>query len=164
MLPIDDFKAVVSNAPLFAIDLVVVNSAQQLLVGLRKNAPAKGFWFVPGGRVYKNETQQQAFARISKQELGVALNIDNALLLGVHDHFYTDSIFGCNISTHYINTPYLLRINEQDLVLPTEQHSEYKWVALSTLTQDASVHQFSKVFLPGLIQAGYRQSESANAK
>lgn len=164
MLSHDDFKTVVSNAPLFAIDLVVVNSAQQLLVGLRKNAPAKGFWFVPGGRVYKNETQQQAFARISKQELGVALNIDNATLLGVYDHFYADSIFGEDISTHYINTPYLLQLNEQDLLLPTEQHSEYKWVALSALEQDASVHQFSKVFLPALIQAGYCKGEPANAK
>ena len=147
MLSHDDFKTVVSNAPLFAIDLVVVNSAQQLLVGLRKNTPAKGFWFVPGGRVYKNETQQQAFARISKQELGVALNIYNATLLGVHDHFYADSIFGEDISTHYINTPYLLQFNEQDLVLPTEQHSEYKWVALSELESDQSVHHYSKVFL-----------------
>lgn len=155
MLSYEDFKSVVINAPLFAIDLVVVNSNQQLLVGLRKNSPAKGFWFVPGGRVYKNESQQQAFARITKQELGLSLNIADAKLLGVFDHFYADSIFGTDISTHYVNTPYLIIVNKQLLELPTVQHSVYKWVELSTLKLDTTVHQFSKVFLQNLNQSIY---------
>lgn len=150
MLSHDDFKGLVSNAPLFAIDLVVVNSRQQLLVGLRKNAPARGFWFVPGGRVYKNEPQQQAFSRITHQELGCTFNIENAVLLGVYDHFYDDSVFGSDISTHYVNTPYLLQVDEKTLMLPKEQHSSYKWVALSSLESDQSVHHFSKVFLAAL--------------
>lgn len=163
MLSFDDFKAVVSNAPLFAIDLVVVNSKQQLLVGLRKNAPAQGFWFVPGGRVYKNEPQQQAFIRITAQELGSAFNIENAVLLGVYDHFYDESIFGSDISTHYVNTPYLLHVDEKALILPTEQHSSYKWVALSALESDQSVHHFSKVFLAALKQSGQYMVEPKNA-
>ncbi len=57
MLDLEIFKIVVENTPLFAIDLVVINSKQQILLGKRVNAPAKDYWFVPrGGRVYKNET------------------------------------------------------------------------------------------------------------
>lgn len=150
MLSTDDFKAVVSNAPLFAIDLVVFNAKQQVLVGLRRNPPAQGFWFVPGGRVFKNETQQQAFTRISKQELGCSLTFDSAVLLGVYDHFYDDSVFGSDISTHYINTPYLLHIDDETLILPVEQHVDYRWLSLNELERNSLVHRFSKVFLPSL--------------
>jgi len=44
----DEFAEVVKRAPLASIDLVVKNSRREMLVGLRKNEPAKGFWFVPG--------------------------------------------------------------------------------------------------------------------
>lgn len=52
----DTFRMVVASAPLVSIDLVVENSAGELLLGERLNRPAQGFWFVPGGRVQKNET------------------------------------------------------------------------------------------------------------
>jgi len=71
MLSSEDFKLVVQSAPLFSIDLVVLNEKNQILVGKRKNAPAKGYWFVPGGRVFKNEPLAEAFARITRTELGI---------------------------------------------------------------------------------------------
>ena len=49
------FKSVIENAPLVSIDLVVKNSLGQYLFGYRTNRPAKGFWFVPGGRIHKGE-------------------------------------------------------------------------------------------------------------
>jgi len=64
MLDFEDFKNLVKNAPLFAMDLVVLNEQNQILLGQRKNAPAKGFWFVPGGRVFKDQAQAYAIHRI----------------------------------------------------------------------------------------------------
>ncbi len=43
MLDQETFKIVVKNTPLFAIDLVVINSKQQILLGKRVNAPAKDY-------------------------------------------------------------------------------------------------------------------------
>jgi colanic acid biosynthesis protein WcaH len=63
MLSKQNFKQLVELGPLISIDLVLLNQANQVLVGLRKNAPAKNFWFVPGGRVFKNELLAQAFDR-----------------------------------------------------------------------------------------------------
>jgi len=103
VLPTDIFKIVVDNAPLFAIDLVVVNESDELLVGKRLNAPAKDWWFVPGGRVFKNEHISDAFRRISDNELGMQCLLEQARLLGVFDHIYDDSVFDSTISTHYIN-------------------------------------------------------------
>lgn len=43
------FKTVVASTPLVSMDLIVRNKRDQVLLGLRTNRPAQGFWFVPGG-------------------------------------------------------------------------------------------------------------------
>jgi colanic acid biosynthesis protein WcaH len=70
MLSRDDFLAVVTLTPLVSIDLVVVDEEGYILVGKRTNEPAYGTWFVPGGRVNKDETLDAAFERIATDELG----------------------------------------------------------------------------------------------
>ena len=49
------FLEVIDRAPLVSIDLVVVDPDQRVLCGWRVNQPARGFWFVPGGRILKGE-------------------------------------------------------------------------------------------------------------
>ncbi|WP_173498930.1 MULTISPECIES: GDP-mannose mannosyl hydrolase [unclassified Marinobacterium] len=147
----EDFKQVVANAPLFAIDLVVMNSQSQILVGERKNAPAKGYWFVPGGRVYKNESLEKAFERISQSELGFVVFRNNAEFLGLYDHFYNDNVFDKTTSTHYINAAHWVRLEIDNLPnIPTEQHQNYRWVPWHTIQSDDSIHRFSKVFIDEL--------------
>jgi len=150
LLPLKDFKKVVQNAPLFAIDLVVLNQNNEILVGERLNAPAKGSWFVPGGRVYKNESLEDAFKRMSKAELGVEIERDQARLLGLFDHFYEDSFFSKAVSTHYINAAHMLELKVEQLNLSTAQHGQYRWLPVENLVQETDVHAFSKVFIPAL--------------
>ena len=61
------FTTVIDSTPLISIDLVVENEHGELLFGLRNNRPARGFWFVPGGRILKNETLDAAFERLTKK-------------------------------------------------------------------------------------------------
>ena len=65
LLPDEVFEQVIENAPLVAIDLLVEDQDHRVLLGWRKNPPAQSSWFVPGGRIQKNETLEQAFARIT---------------------------------------------------------------------------------------------------
>lgn len=148
MLTSEDFKHLVKLAPLFSMDLVVLNERKQILVGKRKNAPAKGYWFVPGGRVFKGESLVEAFSRITRVELGVEFDYLSATQLGLYDHFYSDSVFGDDISTHYINAPYLIQFTEETVLdLPIAQHQEYRWISIDELNQDETVHEYSKVFV-----------------
>lgn len=151
-LSLNDFKQVVRNAPLFAIDIVALDEFNRMLLGKRIHAPAKGFWFVPGGRIYKNESLDKAFSRISEQELGVALNINQATQLGLYDHFYKDSFFGEDVSTHYINATHVFRLEGKRLELPDAQHSDYRWFALDGINEDPLIHKYSKIFLSDLNQ------------
>jgi len=150
LLNLKTFQQIVENAPLFAIDLVVLNDKHQILVGQRLNAPAKGFWFVLGGRVYKNESLEKAFNRISESELGLKIEREQACLLGLYDHFYEDSFFSSDISTHYINATHVLSLSSDKLTLPQEQHSHYQWIEVDSLAANTDVHIYSKIFLPEL--------------
>src|SRR6266436_8013404 len=84
----DEFIAIVERAPLISIDLIVRNCSGQVLLGLRKNEPAKNSWFVPGGRIYKDESIETAFRRISQGELGFCQPVEDAFFLGVFEHLY----------------------------------------------------------------------------
>jgi|TARA_R110001583_G_scaffold179067_1_gene335563 colanic acid biosynthesis protein WcaH len=144
----EDFRCLVQHGVLFSIDLVVRDNQNRILVGERINRPAQGYWFVPGGRVYKNESLTNAFERICLSELGQAFRYQETMPLGLYDHFYDDSVFGDEITTHYINAPYLIELSETDtLNLPSEQHRHYRWVKIEDLACDDSIHRYSKVFL-----------------
>jgi colanic acid biosynthesis protein WcaH len=64
------FAALVEHTPLISIDLVIENSQGEILLGERTNRPAQGMWFVPGGRILKDELMQDAFLRLTQDELG----------------------------------------------------------------------------------------------
>jgi len=129
MLKNDEFIMVVKNAPLVSLDLVVHSGNNELLVGMRVNEPAAGSWFVPGGRILKDESIEDAFLRITKAELGKPYPIDQARLLGAFTHKYQTNFARIpGISTHYVVLAYELRINIDPKQLPTEQHNEYRWV------------------------------------
>lgn len=147
MLPVDVFKLAIEHLPLFAIDLIVTNQQNEILVGKRVNAPAQGFWFVPGGRVFKNESLSDAFFRISKDELGRGFSYKDAKLLGIYDHFYADSVISDKISTHYINAAHVVRIDSSLTDLPILQHTNYRWIPVNSLESEPEVHVYSKVFL-----------------
>lgn len=123
------FSAVVANTPLISIDLIVEDSQGCVLLGLRNNPPAKGYWFVPGGRIRKNEPLNTAFARIALDELGQHCAMPRAKFIGVYEHFYdTDFADTAGATTHYVVLAFKLEINQGSLNLPHQQHSQYLWI------------------------------------
>jgi colanic acid biosynthesis protein WcaH len=54
-----------------SVDLVLVRDGREVLLGLRTNRPAQGSWFVPGGRILKNEKRADASPGWPR-ELGIA--------------------------------------------------------------------------------------------
>ena len=89
------FRTVVAHTPLISIDLIVRNPQGLVLLGQRVNRPAQGYWFVPGGRVRKNERLAEAFNRLVQEELGlISCNMQDVLFLGPFEHFYADNFSG----------------------------------------------------------------------
>ncbi len=57
-----DFSTVIRSTPLVSIDLILTRPDGAVLVGRRQNEPAKAYWFVPGGRIRKDERLDAAIA------------------------------------------------------------------------------------------------------
>lgn len=141
----DIFGQGIASLPLVSIDLLIKDAAsERYLLGWRCNRPAADHWFVPGGRVRKNERLDDAFSRLSEFELGVDLHRSAAQWRGVYQHFYDDYVFGEGVSTHYIVLAYQVIVELGELVLPAEQHSKYQWMTKEEITASKLVHQYSK--------------------
>ncbi|MFA5701285.1 MAG: GDP-mannose mannosyl hydrolase [Desulfuromonas sp.] len=145
------FHSVVASTPLISIDLLVENEHGEFLLGLRINRPAQGYWFVPGGRVQKNETMDAAFKRLTRIELGLELERSAAQFIGVYEHFYSDSVFGSTPGTHYIVLAYHVKINACDVQLSADQHTECRWFDAKQIIADAKVHQYSQAYIKDFI-------------
>lgn len=142
----DDFVTVVRSAPLVSIDLIVENTQGEFLLGKRLNRPAQGYWFVPGGRVQKDEPLSAAFERLTEGELGLRLPLSSGNFYGVWQHFYEDNFSNEEFSTHYVVLGFRLRVQEKDLCLPDVQHEEYRWLAPAALLGCENVHENSRAY------------------
>ncbi len=142
-----ELAAVVRLAPLVSIDLVIRNRQNQVLLGLRENEPAKGFYFVPGGMIRKGEQLCEAFARILKAETNCSARLEDARLLGVYEHFYDTNRFGeAGYGTHYVALGYALRLADTASLRTDSQHSEIGWWDEAALLASEAVHQNTKAY------------------
>lgn len=142
----ETFKTIVAFTPLVSIDLIIRNSCNQVLLGLRTNRPAQGFWFVPGGRIGKDETFEQAFLRLTQLELGYPIPLKDASFLGPYQHLYSDNFSGTDFSTHYVVLGYQLMLDLDLQTLPVEQHQNYQWWNEQELLDSDLVHRNTKAY------------------
>lgn len=156
MLDSQTFARIVAATPLISIDLIIVRDNFEVLLGLRNNRPAQGFWFVPGGRIFKNESMQTALSRIAEKELGLGFLVLNGefkpIFIGPYEHMYQDSFSGdIGVSTHYVVLAYKIRV-ASDFALPEadEQHAELKWWPIKDALVSVGVHQFTKNYFSDL--------------
>ncbi|MGZ5801378.1 MAG: GDP-mannose mannosyl hydrolase [Burkholderiaceae bacterium] len=141
----EEFIRVIRATPLVAIDLIVQNELGEILLGRRCNRPALNYWFVPGGRIRKNERSAEALQRIGMSELRI--EIPAGKLLGVFDHLYDDNYFGLpDMSTHYVTLAYQIDLKKSNFLVHDEQHAELKWWDMDSLLCSEEVHQNTKLY------------------
>jgi len=145
------FLHVVANAPLVSIDLVVVDRDRRMLMGWRVNEPARESWFVPGGRIWRGETLDVAFARIASAELGPGRwDIGDARLLGLYTHIYPTNFSAVpGIGTHYVVAAHLIQVDERPLP-PDDQHSDFVWLAVGERPPHGEIHPNTAVYFEEL--------------
>jgi colanic acid biosynthesis protein WcaH len=155
----ENFAGIIDATPLVSIDLILRNERDEILLGRRTNRPAQGYWFVPGGRIRKNEKSQDALQRIAQAELGTA--IAPGKLLGIFDHFYADNYFEIEgISTHYVVLGYQSRLDSSTRLQPDAQHGELKWWPVDQLLRSNDVHDNSKLYFRDARDNGFRCSST----
>ena len=142
-----DFASVIRLAPLVSIDLILRDPDGMALLGYRTFQPAKGLWFVPGGRIGKNETLEQAFGRILLAETGLTLPMSASRLLGVYEHFYDTNRFEQpGFGTHYVVISRELRLDHRPAIRIDDQHSEVRWMRPQEILAAPDVHENTKAY------------------
>jgi GDP-mannose mannosyl hydrolase len=147
----EEFVKVVAATPLVSIDLIVRNNDGEVLLGKRLNKPAQDYWFVPGGRILKDELIASAFDRLVRAELGLRLKLDDATFLGTYQHLYPDNFAGePNVTTHYVVLAYVVQLSaeqcDQAGLLEDDQHAEQGWWHVAGLLASGQVHTNTKAY------------------
>ncbi len=147
-LSAQEFGEIVRAVPLVSIDLIVRDEHGHVLVGCRQNEPAKDTFFVPGGRIRKDETIAAAFQRIMTNELGVSSDINEARFVGVFEHFYpTNFREDHGYGTHYVVLAYELTLARALAIKPDNQHSVMQWMTPAALMSSSDVHPNTKAYV-----------------
>jgi len=142
-----EFEFIVRNAPLCAIDFVIRDPDGAVLLGARNNEPAKGFYFVPGGRIRKDERLAEAFRRIIEAEISIKAEISEARYLGVYEHFYkTNKFENAKFGTHYICQAYEILLSYRPTIFGDHQHSEFQWASPDE-QRTLRIHPYSAIYL-----------------
>ncbi|MCR4285157.1 MAG: NUDIX domain-containing protein [archaeon] len=127
LIPKKLYEQIIENSIISAVDAIIVYN-KKVLVGKRTQEPAKGKWWIPGGRQKKGELPEEAVKRLIKKEIGLDVNISK--LVGVYDPIFKKTAFP-NIKTgvHYVSRVYLVHpINKDFKVNLDKTQKEYKWI------------------------------------
>lgn len=148
-MDLEIYKLLVENTPLPSVDLCIVVD-ESLLMGRRCNAPLKGRWFTPGSCLRKNESISNGIERVARVELGLSLSADDCKPFGSWDHFYSESVFGSCLSTHYVNLPHYIELKSTPKIFGDDQHSEFHWFSLKEVVDDISHHKYMREYAAAL--------------
>ena len=105
-IPSAEWATIVEHVPIVSVDLVVLADGGVVL-GKRENDPARGEWFVPGGRVRKHERLTDTVHRVADQELDVGVEIEKRL--GTYEHFYETAEVPDVGGKHYVTNGFVVR-------------------------------------------------------
>ncbi|HCE45316.1 MAG TPA: hypothetical protein DET40_17385 [Lentisphaeria bacterium] len=90
IIPESKYRQIIACLPILCVDIVIEVNGLYLLVK-RNNAPKKGRWWVPGGRIHKGESAVSAVKRKAMEETG--LSIHHVKPLGYYEGVFRNSSF-----------------------------------------------------------------------
>jgi colanic acid biosynthesis protein WcaH len=151
MLSPDKFLSVVRDTQIVSVDLLVRNGEGKILLGKRVNSPAKGYYFVPGGRVTKDETIKEGAQRMLDWELGIKDKITMTPRC-VSEHIYDTNFAeakdkdGKIISTHYVCFAFDVNLDSFDCEIFKFQHEDAIWLTPEEILARDDVHEYVKLY------------------
>ena len=119
-----EYKRIMEIMPVVCIDCLVQNEQGEFLLVKRNNEPLKGKYWVPGGRLLRNERLEDAVNRKMRQELGVSVEIVRNL--GFYEEFFEKTAQNAEGGFHAISFLYLVRPLAGEITLD-DQSAEWGW-------------------------------------
>jgi colanic acid biosynthesis protein WcaH len=124
-IPQDLYNQILANVPIACVDLAIVSNGSVLLVK-RKDHPARGQWWVPGGRILKGEVMKETARRKAIEEVGIACHVGP--IIHTAETIFPDGPGG--IPVHSINSCFLVYPVEDVSKLHVrldDHHVDWRW-------------------------------------
>ena len=125
MIPSEEYKEILEKIAIPCVDVVIENDLGEILMIKRDNEPAKGRWWLPGGRIFKRETIRAAAIRKIREEVGLELN--DVIIVGVYETIFDEGPFGIKTGTHSVNVLVKGRVKSFDNMKTNGDHSGAKF-------------------------------------
>ncbi len=123
-LPFEEYRKVLSTMPIVCVDCLVVNAKGEYLLVKRNNEPLKDEYWVPGGRLLKNERLLDAVQRKMREEIGIEVEIVKCC--GFFEEFFERSAEDAENGVHSISFLYLVK-PRSDTIRLDDQSSGWGW-------------------------------------
>lgn len=117
------YKKIQELLPICCVDLVIKNKEGEFLLIKRKNQPAKGQWWIAGGRIKKGEKLEKAALRKAKEETGLDVILEKQL--GAKGTIFNKGVFGKKV--HTINIIFLAQAKGKKKVKLDSQSADFQW-------------------------------------
>lgn len=116
------YTEILRTFPINAVELLIHDQNNNVLMFKRANEPAKNQWWIPGGRVLHGESRMDAAKRLLKNECGITFfDIQQFEMFEYTVENHTDDYY-----EHMISTVYQVKIVSNDIEIDS-QTSEYCW-------------------------------------
>lgn len=109
--------------PIPCLDLVIVRNGKILLIK-RDREPAKGQYWLPGGRIFRGESLVDTAKRIAKNEVG--LSVSKLEHIGIGNLLFKEDPFGHGCGTHTVSFIYKCHATKGTPSLD-KLHTDYIW-------------------------------------
>ena len=115
MIPSPFYEQTKALMPIPSVEAMIIKE-DSLLFLRRKNSPAKGEWWFPGGRIRKGESFKETLFREVKEETG--LDVDVVKFVGVYNRIFPER--------HDITIVFLCKCFDNRVIL-NDEHSEFQF-------------------------------------
>lgn len=122
------YKTIIEYAIIPTVDIIFINSNNEILLWLRNNAPLQWAYYLPWWRIHKWEKIIDAAVRKSQEELWINIIKNKLQFIWVYNDIFEDSAFEW-LSTHCIPCTFLYKIDNIEIanIKHDEQHAELKF-------------------------------------
>ena len=149
-IPDNLYKKIMNFMPILCLDfLCIVKDKKefQILLAKRKNSPAKGFYYVLGGRHTKDKNIFLDIKSKIMQELNINIDCKKLFFTGIINERFEDSIFQ-EVKSTTVSLSFASVFNKEEIkkfnIKLDSQNSNYKFFNFNEIADSKEIHPFCK--------------------
>lgn len=132
--PLEIFKKTVQYFPTFSVNIILLNKKGEFLLVKRKSNPAKGLYYLPGGRILNGETVGECAQRMLTEELSIKGDIKHVSREYAEEIWPTKDFKGEfgpytkeTKNVHYLSTTVVVDLKKDEKIKVDYQSEEFAW-------------------------------------